>query len=212
MKKDEIGLKVGKVINKYKMAKHFKLDIEDNSLSWKKDEKSIEMEKKLDGFYIIRTSEPKDKMSSEDTVRNYKRLTNVERAFRCLKSIDLLIRPINHRLADQVKAHIFICMLAYYIDWYMRSSLAPLLFEEEQLEEDRKNRDPVKPAEPSEVVKKKKLTKKTKDGFTVHSFQTMLQELSTRCKNKCCIGDSPPFYKITEMNPIQEKAFKLLGL
>jgi transposase len=213
--KDEIGIKVGKIINQYKVGKHFKLTIKDSFIDWKRKENLIEREAKQDGIYVIRTSEPEKKMSAEDTVRNYKSLSLVERVFRCLKGIDLLVRPIRHRTVERVKAHIFICMLAYYVEWQMRKNLAPLLFDDEQLDEDRKVRDPVAPAKPSASAKKKKKVRKTNDGFPIHSFDTLLIELATLSKNRCKIKSSPEspcFYQDTELTTLQKKAFHLLGL
>ncbi|MFQ5561338.1 MAG: IS1634 family transposase [Nitrospinota bacterium] len=213
--KPEIGLKVGKVINRYKVGKHFKLAIDEGKLSWQRNENNIEKEASLDGIYVIRTSEPKEKMSAEDAVRNYKSLSQVERAFRSLKSVDTLIRPIRHRKEVRVKAHIFLCMLAYYVEWHMRKALKPLLFEDEELEDSRKTRDPVAPAKPSQTAKDKKKNKKTKDGFPVHSLKTLLIEMGTRCKNLCKIKsapNAPAFTQLTELNPFQKKVFQLLDL
>ena len=215
LKKAEIGIKVGKVINLYKVGKHFNLTIKEGSIEWNRRDHLIEREAMLDGFYVIRTSEPKKRMSAEDTVRNYKSLSFVERAFRTFKGIDILIRPIRHRLPARVRAHIFICHLSYYVEWYMRNALAPLLFDDEELDSDRKKRDPVAQARPSSSAMKKKKMRKTEDGFPVHSFDTLLVELGTRTRNLCKLKsypDSPPFYETTEFSPIQKKAFQLLGL
>lgn len=214
-KKAEIGIKVGKVINQYKVGKHFKINIKHSFLSWERKTEMIEREASLDGIYLIRTSEPKERMSAENTVRNYKSLARVERAFRSLKGMDILIRPIRHRLSKRVKAHIFICMLAYYVEWHMRKALAPLLFEDEELDENRKTRDPVAQAKPSKSAKEKKKVRKTKQGFPIHSFDTLVTELGTRCRNLCKLKSSPEtpsFVQYTEFSEFQEKAFKLLGL
>lgn len=215
LSKDEIGVKVGKVLNKFKMSKHYILKIEDNFFEWKRNNDAIQDETNVDGVYVIRTSEPKTKMSAEDAVRNYKSLSHVERVFQCMKGIDIRVRPIRHHTEDHVRAHILICMLAYYVEWHMRKALAPILFEDEELDEDRKTRDPVAPAEPSESVKAKKAGKKTVDGLQVHSFNTLIQMLATRTKNRCrtkSIPDAPAFYNYTEPNQLQTKAFQLLGL
>lgn len=212
---EEIGIKVGKIINRHKVGKHFKVTIEDGVLCWERDEESIRREAMLDGIYVIRTSEPKDDMPAEDTVRNYKNLARVERAFRCMKGIDLMVRPIYHRTEDHVRAHIFICMLAYYVEWHMRKALAPILFDDEELDEDRPGRDPIAPAQSSVSAKKKKINRKTPDGLPVHSFDTILKELGTRCRNRCRIKSSPEgrhFHQYTEPTPIQEKALQLLDL
>jgi len=213
--KAEIGKKVGKVINRYKVAKHFEITIDDGAFSFSRKKESIRRESDLDGIYVIRTSAPAQRISAEDTVRNYKRLEQVESAFRCMKGIDLLVRPIHHRTEDHVRAHIFLCMLAYYVEYHMRKSLAPLLFEDEELDERRKTRDPVKPAEPSASVKRKKMIRRTPDGLEIHSFQTLLAELATRCRNRCRVKsdqDGPAFYTLTEPTRLQKRALQLLGL
>lgn len=215
LKKEEIGKKVGKVIDRYKVGKHFTVAIGEGTFSYERDERRIDQEEALDGIYVIRTSEPAERLSAEDTVRSYKNLTQVERAFRSLKGIDLLIRPIWHHTEDHVRAHFFICMLAYYVEWHMRKALAPLLFDDEELDENRKRRDPVKPAKPSVSAKNKKEQKLTSEGFIVQSFDTLLEELGTRCRNRCRIqSDSkgPAFYQLTEISPLQKRAFELLGL
>jgi len=211
----EIGIKVGKILNKYKMAKHFQIIIKHNFLKWERNEQNINNEQLLDGIYVIRTSGSSQKISAEDTVRSYKNLSLVERAFRCLKGIDVLIRPIRHRTEDHVRAHIFICMLAYYIEWHMRKALAPILFHDEELELNKKISNPVTPAQTSASAKIKKLTKKTAEQLPVHSFETIVQELGTKCRNRCSfkfVEGSPSFYTYTELNPVQKKAFQLLDL
>jgi len=211
--KAEIGVKVGKVVNRYKMAKHFRLVIEDGSFSWKRDEESIAREAALDGVYVIRTSESEENLSAADTVRTYKSLAQVERLFRTLKGIDLRIRPIRHRTEDHVRAHILLCTLAYYVEWHMRRALAPLLFNDEELEDNRKTRDPVLPAQPSETVKSKKSKKVTAEGYPVHSFETLLKELATCCRNRCSMSSSPngaTFDQLTQRTPLQQRAMELL--
>ena len=133
----EIGVRAGKVINHSKMAKHFSLTIRDGHLGWSRKQNAITKEEMLDGIYVIRTSEPADRLTAADGVRSYKRLALVEQAFRCLKGIDLLVRPIHHRTADRVRAHILLCLLAYYVEWHLRQAWEPLLFEDEELSEDR---------------------------------------------------------------------------
>jgi hypothetical protein len=211
----EIGQKVGKVINRYKVGKHFVLTIQDGLFQCRRNEESIEREMRLDGIYVVRTSEPAAEMSAADTVRQYKSLSEVERAFRCLKGVDLLVRPIRHFTADHVRAHIFLCMLAYYVEWHMREALAPLLFDDEHLQELRLTRDPVAPAQPSESARKKKARRTTEDGLPIHSFQSLLAELATRCRHRCRIQsqpDAPTFVQHTEYSPFQERAMQLLGL
>jgi transposase len=215
LKASEIGLKIGKVINRYQVGKHFVLTVQDGLFQWRRDEESIEREARLDGIYVIRTSESVQAMSAEDTVRHYKGLSQVEQAFRCLKGVDLMVRPIRHFTEDHVKAHIFLCMLAYYVEWHMREALAPLLFDDEELQELRTTRDPVNPAKPSASARKKKTRRTTEDGYPVHSFQTLLAELATRCRNRCRVKsqpDAPVFPQLTEYSPLQDKALQLLGL
>jgi transposase len=211
----EIALKVGKVLNRFKVAKHFELQIAAGVLRWQRNQTSIRRETVLDGIYIVRTSEDPSRCSAADAVRRYKSLAQVERAFRCLKGIDLRIRPIHHRTADHVRAHILLCMLAYYVEWHMRRSLKPLLFEDEELLRNRKRRDPVAPAEPSDSVKRKKAERVTREGLVVHSFDTLLQALGTRCRHVCSIPGDPggaTFQQLTELTPLQARAFQLLGL
>jgi len=197
--KAEIGIKAGRVLGRYKMGKHFLLTIGENSFEWKRRDDAIAREAQLDGVYVIRTSVPKATLSAADAVRTYKSLSLVERAFRCLKGVDLLVRPIHHRDADRVRAHIFLCMLAYYVEWHMRRALAPLLFHDEDLEADRKMRDPVAPPQPSLSVIRKKRTKKTDDGLTVHSFKDLIAALALRTKVLCRFGADPTAPPVTRI-------------
>ena len=174
---DEIALKVGRVINRHKVGKHFSLHIEDGVFRWERDETSIEQEAALDGIYVIRTSEPKKRLSAQDTVRSYKNLGQVEQVFRCFKGIDIRVRPIYHRDDPRVRAHVFLCLLAYYVEWHMRRVLGSLLFDDEKLTARRKTRDPVAKAEPSPSVQRKKTQRTTSDGLDVHSFHTLLEPL-----------------------------------
>jgi transposase len=212
--KAEIGLKAGRILGRYKMGKHFQLTIEDGHFAWARREEAIARECALDGIYIVRTSQPESQLSAADAVRKYKSLATVERAFRCLKGVDLLVRPIHHRTEDHVRAHVFLCMLAYYVDWHMRQALAPLLFHDEELDIDRARRDPVAPAQPSESVRRKKHTRVGDDGLPVHSFQTLLAELATRCRNTAHLkaDGAPTLQLVTELSPLQARAFHLLGL
>jgi transposase len=216
LKESEIALKVGKVLGRYKVGKHYSHAIGDGSFQWSRCQASIEQEAKLDGIYVIRTSEPKERLSPEDTVRSYKSLSQVERAFRCLKGIfDLLVRPIRHRTADRVPAHIFLCLLAYYVEWHMRRALAPVLFEDEELPEDRKRRDPILPAKPSESAKLKKATHQTAEGLPVHSFETLMAELATRGRVTYRLKSEElglTFKQVPALTPIQARAHELLGL
>jgi transposase len=211
----EIALKVGKVLGRYKMGKHFEHKIEEGKLSWERKREAIEQEAKLDGVYVIRTSEAAEQLSAEDTVRGYKSLSQVERAFRCLKSLDLRIRPIHHRTEERVPAHIFLCMLAYYVEWHLRRVWAPLLFEDEELPHDRQRRDPVLPAHSSESTQAKKASKQTKDGLPVHSFGTLLAELGNRSRVTYGLKrdeSAPTFQQVPPPNPLQARAYELLNL
>jgi transposase len=215
MTADEIGVKVGKIINRCKVGKHFELTIEDDLLCFKRNEESIARETQVDGIYIVRTSESADALSAEDTVRTYKSLGQVEQAFRCIKGVDLRVRPIRHRDEAHVRAHIFLCMLAYYVEWHMRKALSPVLFQDDELDAARWQRDPVAKAEASESVREKKRTKKTDDGWPVHSLRTLLNELGTRCKNTCRAGEGKQtlrFEQLTEASPLQQHVFDLLEL
>jgi transposase len=213
--KDKIALKVGKVINRHKVGKHFSLHIEDGGFRWERDEASIEQEAALDGIYVIRTSEPKKRLSAEDTVRSYKKLGQVEQGFRCLKGIDIRVRPIYHRDDPRVRAHVFLCLLAYYVEWHMRRAWGSLLFDDEELVVNRKTRDPVAKAEPSRSAQRKKVERTTADGLLVHSLDTLLEELGTLCRNRCRIkadSSGTTFIQDTQPTPLQARAFKLLGV
>jgi transposase len=214
--KAEIALKVGRVIDRFKMAKHFELTIEDGQLQWARREAAIEREAQLDGIYVIRTSEERERLSAEQTVRQYKSLASVERAFRCLKGIDLRVRPIHLRTEDHVRAHIFLCLLAYYVEWHMREALSPILFQDEELDQDRKKRDAVAPAQSSASAKRKKAKHLTPDGLPVHSFDTLLLALATRTRNTCTIKSDPSskstFRQTPDLSPLQSRALELLGL
>jgi hypothetical protein len=210
---DAIGVRVGKVVNKYKVAKHFRLDIRADGFNFAIDEPQVAAEAALDGLYVIRTSVPPARLGAADAVRSYKQLSQVERAFRTLKTIDLEVRPIHHRLADRVRAHIFLCLLAYYVEWHMREAWRPLLFAEED-QPARTTRDPVAPAARSEAALRKVHTKILDDGTAVHSFRTLLQELSGIVRNICrrqsAAVDEPTFTVLTTPNAKQQRAYDLL--
>jgi len=211
--KDKIALRVGKVINKFKVGKHFHVTIGEESFSYHRKEDNIAREKALDGIYVIRTSLPSDKLASEAAVTAYKQLSLVEQAFRCFKSIDLKVRPIHHRLERRVRAHVFLCMLAYYVEWHMRQALAPILFDDDDLQGAQANRSSVvAPAQRSTSAKAKARRKRTKDNLPVHSFRSLLKDLATICKNRVQprIPGALAFDKITVPTPVQEKALKLL--
>ncbi len=182
--KEKIGLRVGKVLNRYKVGKHFKLEITEEGFSYQRAAGKIAAEAALDGVYVIRTSVPAGTLNAGETVRRYKDLSAVEQAFRSLKTIDLRVRPIYHRLADRVRGHILLCMLAYYVTWHMRRALAPMLFEDEDKEIAQALRySIVSPAQRSPSAAGKTSTKRTADGEPVHSFQTLLKDLATIARN-----------------------------
>jgi hypothetical protein len=215
--RDKIALRAGKVINKFKVAKHFELSVTDESFTYQRKEASIAKEAALDGIYVIRTSLPREILDTNATVGAYKSLSQVEQAFRSLKSIDLKIRPIFHRLAERVKAHVFLCMLAYYVEWHMRKALAPILFDDHEPGDAAKSRpNMVAPAERSTAAKRKAKTKMTDDNLPVHSFRTLLADLATITKNTVeieRIGNDPArFEKLAQPTPLQQRAFDLLGV
>jgi transposase len=209
----EIGMKVGKVLGRYKVGKHFNCQIGEGSFRWSRRHEAIEREAKLDGIYVIRTSEPVERLSCEDTVRSYKRLAEVERAFRCLKGIDLLVRPIRHRTETRVPAHIFLCLLAYYVEWHLRRAWAPLLFEDEERYEERQRGDPVLAAQPSASAQTKKRSHQTVDGLPVQSFQSLMAELASRARVTYALkwGDATAtFPQVPPPTPLQARAYELI--
>ena len=216
MPREDIGMKAGRVLNQWKMAKHFRLTIGDGQLTWSRRTDAIEAEQMLDGIYVIRTSEKKRQMSAGDAVRNYKRLTLVERAFRTWKGMDLMVRPIYHHMESRVRSHIFLCHLAYYVAWEMRRAWAPLLFADEEVDGDRPTRDPVDPAKPSESAQKKRQSKRTTDGQPAHSFRTLLAELGRRCRVTYQVGtdgeSKAKFQQVPKPTPLQAEAIQLLEL
>lgn len=218
--KDRIGVRVGKVLNKHKVGKHFKLTITEDGFSYERKEEKIAMEAALDGVYVIRTSVPEETMKAEEAVRAYKDLSRVEQAFRSLKAMDLKIRPVYHRLPARVRAHAVICMLAYYVEWNMRRNLAPILFDDDQREEAEQLRhSPVSPAKRSISSQRKAQRKRTEDGYPVSSFQGLLKQLATIVKNRVQVSPAyastssvPEFDAVTIPTPLQRKAFELLGI
>jgi transposase len=208
-----IGLCVGRVINQYKVAKHFALTIEDKAFSFARNVEGIVAEAALDGIYIIRTSVELARMNAPDCVRNYKALANVERAFRSLKTMDLKVRPIHHRLADRVRAHILLCMLAYYVEWHMREAWRELMFADPD-QHAKATRDPVAPAKRSAAASAKAARLRLDDGSPVHSFATLLAELATIVRNTCrtpsADDNAPTFEILTTPNPKQQRALDLL--
>lgn len=237
--KERIALWVGRVINRYKMAKHFVLEIEDDHFSYRRDEAKIAEEAALDGLYVLRTSVEAKQLGAEQAVLCYKRLSRVEWAFRSLKTVDLKIRPIHHRLTRRVKAHVFLCMLAYYVQWHMRQKLAPLLFDEDDRQAAAAaRRSPVAPAARSASARRKAAEKTTPDHLPVHSFQGLLDELATLTCNEVCLSpraegrpevaeagacqpgqgassvdrpESEPFLMQSQPTAIQARVFALLG-
>jgi transposase len=206
----KIGVRVGRVLNKYKMAKHFALTIEDTHFAWQRDTLAIEAEAALDGLYVIRTAVPAEVMDASQVVRHYKGLAEVERAFRTLKSVDLKIRPIHHRLENRVRAHIFLCMLAYYVEWHLRQVWRELLFADED-QAAKLERDPVAPARRSEAAERKAQHRTREDGSPVHSLRTLFDELATQVRNTCrtrAAPDAPTFQLITQPSPTQRRALE----
>jgi len=210
---DKIGVRVGKVVNKYKVGKHFQLDISDNDFRFEINRDKVNKEAALDGIYIVRTSLSEEKMDAEETVRSYKLLSQAERAFRSFKTVDLMVRPIRHRLEDRVRAHIFLCMLAYYVQWHMMEAWRPLLYADED-QKAKDLRDPVAPAKRSDSALKKIRAKRLEDGSRAYSFRGLLGHLSAIVRATChCSGEKDTlatFTMITRRNPKQQKAFDLL--
>jgi hypothetical protein len=210
-----IGLRVGKVLGRYKVGKHFTVDITDRALRYPRDEAAIAAEAALDGLYVIRTNVPASGWPASDTVRAYKRLAEVERTFRSLKTVDLHVRPIHHRTADRVRAHVFLCLLAYYVEWHMRQALKPLLFDDDdKAAAEALRASVVAPAQRSPRAKAKAATKRTEDGLPVHSFQTLLADLATLTQNQVRpLGpDGATLDVLTTPTPLQQRAFALLGV
>ena len=213
--KQNIGLRAGKILNRYKMGKHFQLRIEEDSFHYVRKTANIEREESLDGIYVIRTNVKADGLNSTQVVASYKNLSGVERAFRSLKTVDLHVRPIHHRLPDRVRAHILLCMLAYYVEWHMRRLLAPILFDDHDPAHAQAARASiVSPAQRSAAANRKALTKKTQDGLAVHSFQSLLRDLATIVNNRVQPNDKniPTFDMLTTPTSLQQKALNLLGV
>ena len=210
-----IALAVGAVLNTHKMKKHFDLNITDDAFSFARRTTEIAAEAATDGLYIVRTSLPAETLGDADTVRSYKSLARVERAFRCIKTVDLNVRPVYHWLEDRVRAHVLLCMLAYYLEWHMRQCLAPMLFDDTYKEEAEALRSSVvAPAQRSKAALKKQTTGMTPDGLPVHSFHTLLVDLATMTRNTIITAINPlyPLTVVTRPTPVQQKAFNLLGL
>ena len=212
---DKIGVRVGKVVGKYKMAKHFELAIEADSFGHRRKPGSIAAEAALDGLYVVRTSLPAGELGAEGAVRAYKRLSAVERAFRSLKTVDLKVRPVFHRTADRVRAHVFLCMLAYYVEWHMRARLKPLLFDDhDPAAAEAARTSIVAPAQVSEAAKEKARRKRTANGHPVHSFRTLLGDLATITRNRVVaqVPGAVPFEVLTRPTALQREVFMRLGV
>jgi len=213
--KQIIGVRVGKVLGRYKIGKHFQIRIEEDGLHYQRRQANIEREASLDGIYVVRTNVSADQLSGEQVVASYKGLSGVERAFRSLKTVDLQVRPIHHRLPDRVRAHIFLCMLAYYVEWHLRQAWAPLLFDDHDQPAARAQRSSiVSPALRSDATLRKARTQRTADGLPVHSFQSLLSDLATIVRNRIQPRDPhiPAFDILTTPTPAQQRAFDLLGV
>jgi hypothetical protein len=213
--KDRIGLRLGRVLHRFKVGKHFHLEIGETSFHFKRNQARIAEEQALDGIYVIRTSVDPGKLGPDDTVACYKRLIAVERAFRSLKTMDLKLRPIHHHLAERVRAHVLTCMLSYYVEWHMRRALAPMLFDDDDPAGAAMRRDSiVAKAQRSLRAERKARTKLTPDGSPVHSFHTLLRDLATLTKNRIQPKDrsTEPFDIVATPTPLQKHALDLLGV
>ncbi len=210
--KERVALAAGKALGRYKMAKHFQYRIRGNSFTYQRNQASIEREAALDGIYVIRTTVSTAFASSQEAVRHYKELAAVERAFRSFKSVDLKVRPIHHHLENRVRAHVLLCMLAYYVEWHMRRALAPLLFDDhDPVAAQALRPSVVAPAQRSAAAEDKAQNRRTADGFPVHSFQTLLQDLRTMTLNRVQMGENT-FEMVTTPTPAQQRAFELLNI
>jgi hypothetical protein len=209
----KVAFRVGKVLGRFKVGKHFRWEISEQGLRYERDQDNIALEAALDGIYVIRTSVKASRLDAPATVLSYKKLSTIERAFRSQKTVDLHVRPIFHRKADRVRAHVFLCMLAYYVEWHMRRALAPVLFDDDDKQTAQTlRRSAVAPAQRSPSALSKSATKRTEDGFPARSFQTLLKDLMTIVKNRVRpkLETAPAFDKITTPTPIQQRVFDLL--
>jgi hypothetical protein len=213
--KGNIGLRVGRELKNTKMQKHFDLTIQDDSFSYQKREEQIAAEAALDGLYVVRTSLSPETLSASQTVSAYKDLSQVEWAFRSLKTVDLQIRPIYHWKDDRIRAHVFLCMLAYYVEWHLRGALAELLFDDHEREAAEATRESiVAPAPRSDAAHRKERERRTPAGLPVQSFQSLLQDLATLCKNRVrwASHSAVEFERVTMPTDLQRRVFELLGL
>ena len=210
---DKIGVRVGRGLQRFKMAKHFQITMTEAECTYSRDEARIAQEAALDGVYIIRTSVPDATLDAEETVQAYKALSEVERAFRSYKTMDLRVRPIYHYLADRVRAHVLLCMLAYDVEWDMRQALAPMLCDDDdKAAAEAQRASVVAPAQPSAKARRKASRQRTDAGEPVHSFQTLLADLATIVKNRIApkIAGAQPFDQVTRPTPLQQKVLDLL--
>jgi transposase len=213
--RERIALAVGAVVNRHRMAKHFDIVIDEDRLGYTRKNAAIQAEAALDGIYVLRTNLAADQLDATATVRAYKQLAGVERAFRSLKTVDLELRPIHHRAADRVRAHVFLCMLAYHLEWHMRQALAPLLFDDhDRPAASAARRSIVAPAQRSPAARRKAAARQTDDGLPLHSFRTLLADLATNTRNLMTMAGSPEttFVLFPQLTPIQTRAFQLLGV
>ena len=209
----KIGLAVGAVLGRRKVAKHFQITITDTDLRFVRDQAAIAAEAALDGFYVLRTNVPQDALSAADTVRAYKNLAHVERAFRSMKTVDIELRPVFHWAAPRVRAHVLLCMLAYYLEWHMRRALAPILFDDhDHAAGEALRASPVAKAQSSPAAKRKAKTKRTDDGLPVHSFRSLLDDLATLTRNTVRFGRAATFPVLAKPTEIQRRALELLCL
>jgi Transposase DDE domain len=209
----KIALRAGAVLERRKMAKHFQLTITDTSFAFARNTAAIASEAALDGFYVLRTNVPADQLDTAATVLAYKSLSDVEHAFRSLKTVDLEIRPIHHRLANRVRAHVFLCMLAYYLIWHLRRAWAELLFDDHDRPAAAAARaSPVAAAKVSPAAQRKAARKRTADGHPVHSFRSLLQHLATLTRNLVRFGDAPPIVVLARPTVLQQHAFDRLAI
>jgi Transposase DDE domain len=213
--KDKIALAVGAVINHYKVAKHFTVTITDDDLTFERKIEQIDAETLLDGIYVLRTDLKPDTLDATSTVKAYKQLATVERAFRSLKTVDIEVRPIHHRRANRVRAHVMLCMLAYYLEWHLRRALEPILFEDhDKTAAEAARTSIVAKAERSQAADRKAATKRTDDGLPVHSFRSLLADLATVTRNIMAMAQAPQttFVLYPKLTPAQARAFQLLGV
>ena len=213
--RDWINRRVGREANRRKVEKHFQITVTDEALTWSRNQEKIAAEARLDGLYVIRTSLDAATMGPGEVVEAYKSLSRVEQAFRLLKTTRLQVRPVYVYNADRVRAHLFLCMLGYYVEWHLRQRLAPLLFEDDDRQQARAKRtSPVQPAQISDRAKAKADTKTTAEGFPVHSLKTLLADLATLTLNQVTLPTNPEqgFLMIAQPTPLQRKAFELLEI